>query len=62
MYLDLEKFDQSIEDCELAIKLNPEGPKAYYRKGLALRELQQLPASAEALQKGLGIEANEEMQ
>lgn len=39
VFLDLEKFDQCIEDCELAIKLNPEGPKAYYRKGLALREL-----------------------
>jgi tetratricopeptide (TPR) repeat protein len=40
VYLDQERYEECIADCEAAIKLNPEGPKAYYRKGLALRELQ----------------------
>ena len=33
------KFESALEDCEMAILMNPNFIKAYYRKALALYEM-----------------------
>ncbi len=38
MNIALEKFQDSINDCEKALEVNPKFVKAYFRKAQALRE------------------------
>ena len=46
MFIKIEQFHKAIEDCETAIKLNPNSVKAHMRKAVALMELTKEPDSA----------------
>ena len=35
----LRQFAQAVEDCDRAIKINPDWTKAYFRKAMALSEM-----------------------
>jgi tetratricopeptide (TPR) repeat protein len=43
----LNKNNEAISDCEDAIKCNPDWIKAYYRKGLALSNMNDLEGADE---------------
>src|SRR5437879_2649748 len=50
-YLQAKKDDKAVEACDVAIRTYPGGnaiPEAYYRKGLALRNLRQLDQARQA--------------
>jgi len=38
-YITVGKYESALEDCEMAILMNPNFIKAYYRKALALYEM-----------------------
>ena len=46
MFIKIEQFHKAIEDCETAIKINPNWVKAHMRKAVALMELTKEPDSA----------------
>lgn len=56
----LEKFDESIKDCEKALEVNPKFVKAYFRKAQALREKLDNLGAMEALKQAMEIEPTNE--
>lgn len=39
MFIDLKQYSKAVEDCDSALKLNPNFIKALYRKSTALSEM-----------------------
>ena len=56
----MEKFDESIQDCDRAIEINSKFAKAYFRKAQALREKLDNLAAIEALKTALELEPSNE--
>ena len=55
-YLNDGKYQKAVEACDLAIRTYPTGGKvaeAYYRKGVALQGLRDLPGAREAFEQAL---------
>lgn len=52
-YLELEKFEECIEDCVKAIEIDKSFSKSYYRQAKALINLQRLTEALEVLKQGL---------
>eukprot|EP01013_Petalomonas_cantuscygni_P018273 TRINITY_DN35668_c0_g1_i1.p1 TRINITY_DN35668_c0_g1~~TRINITY_DN35668_c0_g1_i1.p1 ORF type:complete len:290 (-),score=40.67 TRINITY_DN35668_c0_g1_i1:310-1095(-) len=48
-------FDKSLTDANECVKLQPQWPKGYFRKGLAHLKLQQYEQAIEALSKALSL-------
>lgn len=50
------RFKEAETDCTTALQLDPEYVKAYHRRGLALKELNQLKEALENFQKALDLD------
>lgn len=50
------RFKEAETDCTTALQLDPEYVKAYHRRGLALKELNQLNEAQENFKKALDLE------
>lgn len=53
--LKLENYPSVIEDCNLAIKLDPVNVKAHYRRAIAFENMQQLPEAQKDLETCLRL-------
>jgi len=54
-YASLEKYDKALEDGKECVKLKPDWPKGYTRKGLAEFFLKEYDAAAETYKAGLKL-------
>ncbi|EPZ36186.1 TPR-like protein [Rozella allomycis CSF55] len=54
------KYDQAIEDCHQALKIDPNYTKAYSRLGLAFLQLHNYEKSVENYKKALSFDPNNE--
>eukprot|EP00475_Leptophrys_vorax_P039965 TRINITY_DN7334_c0_g1_i1.p1 TRINITY_DN7334_c0_g1~~TRINITY_DN7334_c0_g1_i1.p1 ORF type:complete len:417 (-),score=114.79 TRINITY_DN7334_c0_g1_i1:192-1412(-) len=54
-YLKVYQFQAAIDDCKLAIELNPQYVKAYYRLGTAYQKMDDLENAKKILQQGLKV-------
>ena len=59
-YFDLEKFDETINDCDKALELSPDLVKAMYRKACAYREKLDLLKSLETLKTAISLDGDNE--
>lgn len=50
------RFKEAETDCTTALQLDPEYVKAYHRRGLALKELNQLNEAHENFKKALDLD------
>lgn len=55
-YCLLEDFERALQDAETAIKLQPEWPRGYSRKGAALHNLKRYNEAIAAYQRGLELD------
>ena len=58
MYFNLALYENAFIDAEQALKLKPNYPKAYLRKGNALEKLNRYEEALEAYNTGLQIDSN----
>ena len=58
MYFNLALYENAFIDAEQALKLKPNYPKAYLRKGNALEKLNKYEEALEAYSTGLQIDSN----
>ena len=58
MYFNLALYENAFIDAEQALKLKPNYPKAYLRKGNALEKLNKYEEALEAYSTGLQIDCN----
>mmetsp|Transcript_35109 Transcript_35109/g.67082 ORF Transcript_35109/g.67082 Transcript_35109/m.67082 type:complete len:151 (+) Transcript_35109:378-830(+) len=54
-YACLQEYDQSLEDAEMVIRLQPNSTDGYYHKGFALYHKKQFSDAAHAFQQGLNL-------
>jgi TolA-binding protein len=60
-YLTDGKYQKAVEACDLAIRTYPNGdkiPDAYYRKGVALQSLKDLPGARDAFEQAVKADPN----
>lgn len=55
-YLELQEYEKCILDCNISIDINREYPKSFFRKGVALTFLQQLPEAYLNFQQGFKLD------
>ena len=59
-YLSLDMFQNAVDDCDQAIKLEPKFAKAYLRKSNALLNIVRVPEAIECIKTGIAIEPENE--
>ena len=59
-YLELKHYHKCIDDCNMAINIEPKYSKAYYRKAKALQGCMRIADAIEALEKGAKVEPGNE--
>lgn len=55
-YLELKQFDECINDCDIAIDLNQDYAKSWFRKAVALTYLQKLDEAIKTFNKGFELD------
>ncbi|KAG0727980.1 Hsp70-Hsp90 organizing protein 3 [Chionoecetes opilio] len=55
-YAKLKKYDTALEDAEITVRLKPDWPKGYSRKGTALLYLHRNQQASEVFQSGLALD------
>lgn len=57
-YLKLSQHIEARDECKLAIELNPNSEKAYFRRGLAYLELSEPELALQDFEKVIALEPN----
>lgn len=57
--LKLKKFTQALEDCNSALRIDPNHEQSYFRKGTACFELQEYESAKRAFEKGMALKQSE---
>jgi len=60
-YAAMKNFTKALEDAEGVIKIKPDWPKGYLRKGQALEGLLQYQEAFEAYKQGLALDSNDQL-
>lgn len=58
-FIRLREFDEAIVQCDRVISLEVGNIKAYFRKGVALKEMKMFDEALDVLSRGLAMEPNE---
>ena len=62
-YFSMDRFLEALQDAETCVRLKPDWPRGYLRKGKALHELKRYPDAISAFKTGLTYDpANEPLQ
>ena len=59
-YLELKKYEECVNDCDEAIKVDPKYVKSYFRKSLALLRLQKMNEALDMISVAVELEPSQQ--